>query len=178
VEAVKAFLQGRWLGHPLHALLVHVPTALWPASLVFDLLALLGVAGPAMVRTAFYAILLGLVVALLAVPAGLADWSDIKPEKPARRLGLYHMLLNLLIWTLWAVNLAWRWQLPETAEAASLGAVLLSFLANGLLLISGYLGGRMVYDFGISVARVSKQRWRRVAAAGGARLPSEEQGQS
>jgi uncharacterized membrane protein len=171
---MKEFLQGRWLGHPLHALLVHVPTALWPAALVFDLLALAGIGGEAMVRTAFYAILFGLVMALLAVPAGLADWSDIKPEKPARKLGLYHMGLNLLIWTLWALNLAWRWQLPDTAQAPPLGAVFLSLVANALLLISGYLGGRMVYHYGISVARGSKQRWRKLAEAGHARLPVEE----
>lgn len=173
---MKAFLQGRWLGHPLHVLLVHIPTAAWPAALVFDVLALLGIGGQAMVRTSFYAILLGLVVALAAVPAGLADWLDIKPDRPARKLGVYHLTLNLVIWALWALNLAWRWSLPETADSVPLGAVALSVLANGLLLISGYLGGRMVYDNGISVARVSKKRWRRVAEAGRARLPEQEKG--
>jgi uncharacterized membrane protein len=173
---MKAFLQGRWLGHPLHTLLVHVPVAVWPAALVFDLLSLVGIGGQAMVRTSFYAILFGLVVALLAVPAGLADWADIKPEKPARKLGLYHMLLNLVIWALWAANLAWRWRLLETAEVVPLGAALLSLVANGLLVVSGYLGGRMVYHYGISVARVSKARWRKVAEAGRARLPVEEKG--
>jgi hypothetical protein len=35
----------------------------------------------------------GLVTALLAVPPGLADWAEIKKEKPAWKMGLYHMAL-------------------------------------------------------------------------------------
>lgn len=41
---LKDFLQGKWLGHPLHPLLVHLPTALWPAALVFDILSIAGIA--------------------------------------------------------------------------------------------------------------------------------------
>jgi uncharacterized membrane protein len=173
---MKAFLQGQWLGHPLHGLLVHLPIGLWSAVCVFDTLSLLGVAGAAMVRLGFYAILVGLVVALAAIPAGLADWLDVKPEKPAWKLGLYHLVLNLIVWLLWALNLAWRWNMPADAATAPLGAAVLSFVTTGLLLVSAYLGGRMVYGYGIGVARVSKARWRRQAEAGGARLPAGEKG--
>jgi hypothetical protein len=31
----------------------------------------------------------------------------------------------------------------------------------------------MVYDYGISVARMSKKKWRKIAEAGGANLPQE-----
>ena len=183
---MKEFLQGRWLGHPLHALLVHVPTALWPAALVFDLLANSGAVGPeasaALLRTSFWAIAFGLLVALLAVPTGLADWIDIKPDKPARKLGLYHMGINLTVWLLWAINLGLRLNLPEDAASLpgatslSAGPLALSFIANALLLLSGYLGGRMVNHYGISVARVSKDKWRREAESAGANVPAQEKG--
>jgi hypothetical protein len=32
------FLKGKWLRHPLHPILVHVPMAIWPSALIFDLL--------------------------------------------------------------------------------------------------------------------------------------------
>jgi hypothetical protein len=32
------FLKGTWLGHPLHPILVHVPMAMWPGALIFDVL--------------------------------------------------------------------------------------------------------------------------------------------
>lgn len=172
--SLKEFLQGAWLGHPIHTALVHIPTALWPAALVFDVLTVLGIGGNPMVRTSYYCILAGLVVSLLAVPTGLADWWDIKPEKPARKLGLYHLGLNVVIVVIEAVNLYLR--LGDELEATAVGAtpLLLSVLAVGLLLVAGYLGGRMVYNYGTSVARLSKDKWRRMAEAGGANVPEEK----
>jgi hypothetical protein len=32
------FLKGTWLGRPLHPILVHVPMAMWPGALIFDVL--------------------------------------------------------------------------------------------------------------------------------------------
>jgi uncharacterized membrane protein len=111
---------------------------------------------------------------LLAVPAGLADWSDIKRDKPAWKIGLYHLILNLVVVALWAVNFGLRWWGPTLAAAAVPAIPLtLSVVGTLLLFISGYLGGKMTYDYGINVARTSKQKWRRIAEAGGAKLPSE-----
>ena len=47
----------------------------------------------------------------------------------------------------------------------------LSILGTAILIISAYLGGRMTYHYGISVARMSKDEWRQIAEAGGANLP-------
>ena len=165
------FLQGKWLGHPLHPALVHIPTALWPAAFVFDLLSLGGEI--AFAPLAFYAILAGLVVAVLAFPTGIADWTDIKREKPAWKLGLIHMLLNVVVSVMWAINLALRVPTYSSAASVPTGLVALSGVATLLLVVSGYLGGRMIYDHGISVARLSKEKWRKIAKEGGAALPPE-----
>jgi uncharacterized membrane protein len=63
------FLKGKWLKHPMHPILVHVPTAMWPSSLIFDLLSRWN--GNVMVRLSFYAIIFGLAVSLVAVPTGV-----------------------------------------------------------------------------------------------------------
>ena len=170
------FLQGKWLGHPLHPILVHIPTALWPAALVFDLLSWFGVGGNALVRAATYAILVGLVVAVAAVAAGIADWSGIKRERPAWKIGLIHMLLNLAVIIVWAIDLYLRWGTRDVAARVGTIPLLLSLVGTLVLLVSGYLGGRLVYDYGISVARNSKEEWRRAAEAGGARVPAPEEG--
>ncbi len=168
---LKEILQGEWLGHPLHPAIVHLPTALWPAALLFDVLTQFGVGGNALVRASFYALGLGLAAALLAAPTGLADWWDIKREKPAWRLGLWHMGLNIVALVLAAVNLFLRLGDELRAEAVGTAPLLLSLLTTLILLVSGYLGGRMVFHYGTSVARQSKKKWRERAAAGGARLP-------
>lgn len=164
------FLQGKWLKHPLHPALVHIPTALWPVALIMDVIAQFR-PDNAFVQLAFYAILIGLIIALLAIPTGYADWTDIRPEKPAWKLGLYHMILNGIISILWGINLALRVQGFQADSSVPLGLVGLSALATVLLLISGYLGGRMIYGYGINVARLSKKKWRKIAQEGGAVVP-------
>ncbi|HEX8230275.1 MAG TPA: DUF2231 domain-containing protein [Chloroflexia bacterium] len=172
---MKDFLQGKWLKHPLHPIIVHIPTALWPASLLFDLLANLR-NDNTLVQAAFYMALFGWVSALAAIPTGLADWMDIKREKPAWRLGVYHMALNLTATLLWGFNLLLRW--GDVSTTASVGALPLGLSVVGtlILFVSGYLGGRMVYHYGIGIARLSKGKWRRVAERGGARVPRKEEG--
>lgn len=168
---LNAFLQGKWLGHPLHPALVHVPTGLWPAALAFDLLYRAGDGDGDFARAAFYCIAVGLAGAVLAVPPGNADWLEIKPEKPARRIGLYHLALNVTAAIIWSLNLAVRWRDPDTVPTSGL---LLSAVGVAILLVSGYLGGRMVYDYGIGIARQSKKKWRMIAQTGGANLPEEK----
>jgi hypothetical protein len=51
----------------------------------------------------------------------------------------------------------------------------LSVVGTLILVVSGYLGGRMVYHYGIGIARLSKGRWRRVAERGGANVPKKEE---
>ena len=166
-------LKGNWLKHPLHPIIVHVPMAMWPSALIFDLLSQWQIGGNAMVRLSFYAIIFGLVASFLAVPTGVLDWSGIKKEKPAWKIGLYHMMLNLVAALLFAINFGLRMQDFREATTVARIPLALSLIGTGLLIGSAYLGGRMVYDYGISVARMSKPKWRKIAEAGGANLPPE-----
>src|SRR5213595_1976358 len=141
------FLKGKWLGHPLHPILVHVPMAMWPGALIFDLLSKWQIGGNAMVRLSFYAIVFGLLASLLAVPTGLVDWTGIKKEKPAWKIGLYHMSLNLITTLLFALNLALRWQTFREVSKVDRIPLLLSVVGTLILIGSAYLGGRMVYEY-------------------------------
>lgn len=171
---LKSFLLGKWLGHPLHPAIVHVPIALWVGSLVMDLLTLFHVGGNALVRTSFVAILFGLLSTALVIPAGIAEWTQIKREKPAWKLALYHMLLNVVVSLLLVGSLLLRLGDNLRLDQVPLSAFTLNFMANIVLGVSGYIGGRMVYDKGIAVARMSRKQWRQIAAAGNANLPPEK----
>lgn len=167
---LKDLLQGKWLGHPLHPALVHVPTALLPAAVVFDLCSFAG--GNIFVRTSFFAIAVALLAVLAAIPTGLADWSSVKPGKPAYTLGRRHLLLNVIVTILFAINLFIR-RNDLDADHVTAVQLFLSIVGTGILFVSGYLGGLMTFDHGVSVARQSKQKWRAIAEAGHARLPEE-----
>jgi Predicted membrane protein len=168
---LSEFLQGKWLGHPLHAALVHVPVGAWVIACGIDIALRAGwIAGPVPLRLAHYAVAFGLLGALIAVPPGLADWLQIKPDKPAKKLGVYHLLLNAVSAILWAVNFTLRLASPDALTTP----ILLTSLAGTALLFAGaYLGSLMVYDHGIGVARFSKKELRQRAVRAGSRVPEE-----
>ena len=149
---LKAFLQGKPFRHPLHPALVHFPIGLFLLSLLLDLASYLWDASNAVVRTSMYAMALGLVGAVLAALAGFADWSDIRRDHPAKKTANIHMTLNLSATTLFAVNLFLRMGQLDAAPTPFI-PLLLSFIGVGIILVSGYLGGTMVYDDGVGVGR-------------------------
>jgi uncharacterized membrane protein len=164
-------LQGKWLGHPLHPALVHLPIGAWFSACVLDVIAMAGAQNSGLARLALYFVGAGLALALLAVPTGIADWSEIKKEKPAWKLGLYHMIANAIAALIWCGNFGLRLHTLDAAQPIT-GPILVTSLAGTLVLfVSGYLGKLMVFDHGISVARESKKKWRAIAERGGARLP-------
>jgi uncharacterized membrane protein len=160
---------------PLHSLIVHVPVATWSGALIFDALSRLHLGGNAMVRLSFFSILFGLIAALLAIPTGVLDWGGVKREKPAWKIGLFHMAINLVVTVLFAMNLGVRLSTWKTAETVSVTSFLLSAIGTIFLFVGAYLGGQMVYNYGVGVARRSKEKWRRRAEEGGARLPKKEE---
>jgi uncharacterized membrane protein len=175
--AVKEFFQGGWLGHPLHPLLVELPVSLWPAALVLDVLTRLDIGANVLVNASFVAVLLGVLAAVPAAVAGVIDWSGVKQRNPAWRVGLYHLGMNATATVLALVSLVLR--IPDLG-AEEVGSLALILLAGSALLvaISGYLGGRMVYEYGVSVARLTKDYWRRVAEEGGADSPAKKRRES
>jgi len=168
-----AILQGKWLGHPLHPAIVHLPIGAWFAAAIIDLAHRRPHGADAWDHLALYCVVAGLIGAVLAVPTGVADWAPIKKEKPAWKLGLLHMTLNILAAVLWAANLGLRWKSIDTDDPVTAAVLLTSLVAALLVLVSGYVGSLMVFDQGVSVARQSKKKWRRIAQRGHANLPEE-----
>ena len=86
------------------------------------------------------------------------------------------MILNGVVVVLWGVNVYLRVEGLRTETSVPVGLVGLSAFATLLLLISGYLGGRMIYAYGINVARLSKKKWREIAQEGRSAVPPESEG--
>jgi uncharacterized membrane protein len=125
-------------GHPIHPMLVTIPIGLWIFSLVCDFIAM-GSANPETWQaTAFYAMVGGILGALAAALPGLVDLLSLR-DAAIRKTALTHMGLNLAIVALYAVN-AWTRYQNLVSDATSLG---LSVVAIAMLLVSGWLGGKM-----------------------------------
>jgi uncharacterized membrane protein len=113
----------------------------------------MGWGGPAWSAAAFYTLAGGLVGALIAAPFGLIDFLGLRDPR-ARRIGLAHLVLNLVVVAVFAVDL---WLRTRTVPGAAL-PITLSAIGNGMLLGSGWLGGELVYVLGVAVEPVVEIR--------------------
>ncbi|MFD3538451.1 Rieske 2Fe-2S domain-containing protein [Streptomyces sp. NPDC058662] len=92
-------LHGRWLGHPLHPLMVQLPLGSWMSAAVLDLV-------PGQKRAAQVLVGVGLVAALPAAVAGWTDWAELR--RPQMRVGMVHAAANAAGVALYAVSFAAR----------------------------------------------------------------------
>jgi uncharacterized membrane protein len=133
-------------GHPIHPMLVTIPIGLWLFSLVCDFIALQSAEPETWAAASLYAMVGGLIGALAAGLPGLIDLVSLK-DSAIRGTALKHMGLNLVVVVLFAIN-AWTRYQGTVSAAVSVG---LSIIAIALLLVSGWLGGKMVYEAGVAV---------------------------
>ncbi len=127
-------------------MLVPFPIALWIFSLCADVIFLAGWGGPAWNNAAIYTMAGGIIGALLAAPFGLIDLLSVSDPR-AKNIGKAHMVMNLVLVALFAINL---W-LRVTGTAVAGWPIILSVFGILLLGLSGWLGGEMVYVHGVAV---------------------------
>ena len=145
-QPLQDFLNGVWLGHPLHPALTDVPLGSWTAALTLD--ALDEISGnDGFGRGADAAVAVGLVGAVAAAVTGMADWQHLGGEE--RRVGLLHGLLNTGAVLLYARSLALR---RRQERRAGRGFALLGFLASTA---AAYVGGKLVYSYRVGVDRAA-----------------------
>jgi uncharacterized membrane protein len=131
--------------HPIHPILVVFPIGLWVFSFVCDL-AYAASGHASWYDAAFYAMAGGIIGGVAAAIPGLIDLLSINTPI-VRRMGITHMLLNICAVALFSINLFLRTQMG----AGSVAPVLLSVIGLFLILMSGWLGGQMVYVYGVGV---------------------------
>lgn len=137
-------------GHPFHPILVTIPIGTWVASFVFDIIALVADDPGPYVTAANILILIGLIGAVLAAAVGLLDLSMLERGTAARKTALIHMSLNLAVMVLFLVSLLVRWGHGD--DDISVIGFILSIVALALLGVSGWLGGKLAYHYGVRVA--------------------------
>jgi uncharacterized membrane protein len=150
---VSAVLAGPY-GHPFHPILVTVPIGAWVSSLVFDIGAKVVDDPEFLAKGSVWLIAIGVVGALAAALVGLLDLFAIPSGTTAFRTALIHMSLNLAVTVSYAINFVWR--TGDTTDVAT-GQLVLSVVSLAALGVSGYLGGKLAYHYGVRVADESTQ---------------------
>jgi uncharacterized membrane protein len=138
------------LGHHVHPMLVVFPLGLLAISLIFDGIYLV-TDNPVFARTAYWDILAGVIGGLTAAVFGFWDWLTIPARTRAKRIGAWHGAMNVVVVGLFAVSWLIRHS-DALHHAPSTAALVLSGLAVGLMMVSGWLGGELVERLGIGIA--------------------------
>jgi len=143
-QKLRNFLNGTWLGEPLHVVLTDVPIGAWTVAIIFDILGLI-LHRRELASAADVSIGIGLAGAAGAAVTGATDWSDVDP--PARRLGLVHGLLNLGGTAIFATSLVLR------RKKSRRSGFIVSALGYAVMGYAAHLGGKLVYEHRVGVDR-------------------------
>ncbi len=147
IRPVQNFLNGTWLGHPVHAAVTDVPVGALTVSIVADLISQHVVADVALV--------IGLLAMVAAAVTGLADYTEV--DGNARNRATVHGTIMVVTLVVYALSLAIRAGNPPDR----LPAVILAVVGYLLLSLGAAIGGDLVYLIG---THVNRHAWRGAGA--------------
>jgi len=159
---VADVLHGKQIGHPLHPILTDITIGSWSLSWVFDLFSLLTRSRSAR-NAADTLVTLGTISAVPTALAGITDFSGIKQDAAGH--GAVHGLLN-------TVGLFFFWRsMKNRARNQHLTGFFYSTLGLGLMTLSAWLGGELIYDRRVGVSHLPEKE---IADDWTAILPADE----
>ena len=143
IRPLKDFLNGTWLGHPLHAVLTDAPIGIFTAVILLDVLNQRIAADVTLV--------LGVLAMAAAAVAGLADYTDTD-EVPRTRATL-HATLMVVALLVYVASLAVRASGPADRAVP----IVLSIVGFVIVSAGAYVGGEVAYVFG---NMINRHAWR------------------
>jgi len=139
--------RAKFLGHPVHPMLIVFPLGLLATAAIFDIIAL--IRGTLyLFNAAYWMIAAGIIGGLISAVFGLIDWLAIPAGTRAKNIGLWHGAGNVIVVVLFA--LSW-WLRRASPDNPPTNALVLSFSAVAIALVTGWLGGELVDRLGVGV---------------------------
>lgn len=135
-------------GHPIHPMIVPLAIGGFLLSFIFDIVCLATGHVDPWATVAFYTMIGGVVGALVAAVFGLVDLVSLPSGSSTKKIALTHMGINLVVVALFAYNAWVRHEQPNPSGTP----FILSIVGVLLLVVSGWLGGKMVYEAGVGVS--------------------------
>jgi uncharacterized membrane protein len=133
-------------GHPIHPMLVPIAIGGFVLSFAFDLIALATGSGNPWNLLAYYTMVGGILGALAAAVPGLIDLLSLPPGY-TKGIAVKHMLINLTVVAIYVFNAYLRHGNTQDLKLP----MILSVVTVLMLLVSGWLGGKMVFEAGVGV---------------------------
>jgi|SRR5215213_527732 len=139
-------------GHPIHPMIIPFPLALWATSFVSDVLFYF-MRHPTLLVISKFLLAGGCITAVAAAIPGIVDWLAIPPTE-VKKVANWHARLNVIALIVFAISFFLRLQSYSHWVGERLTIpFLLSLVGVILITISGYLGGELVFRYGVGQTR-------------------------
>jgi nitrite reductase/ring-hydroxylating ferredoxin subunit/uncharacterized membrane protein len=139
IRPIKDFLNGTWLGHPVHAATTDLPIGALTVVIVLDVLG--------QPTAADIALVVGILSMVVSALAGAADYADTVGTSRLR--ATVHSTLMTIALIVYLVSLVLRAGAPAD-RALPIGLSILGYL---IVTAGAYIGGDVVYVLGNVVSR-------------------------
>jgi uncharacterized membrane protein len=141
-------------GHPLHPPLTDATIGAYTAATVAAFASVIGVAHVAAAHAWWLALVIALLITSLTALTGFADWLTIEWGSPLWRTATMHMgaMLTATVFFLIAVLVGHS---GYTHGAVHTGPFILTLAGFGFLTLGGWLGGAIVFVYGMRVLNLT-----------------------
>lgn len=153
---MSALLAGPY-GHPYHPMLVTIPVGAWVISLGFDVASHLASRPGFLAMGSEWLIAIGVIGAIAAGLVGFLDLAGIPAGTRAFRTACTHMFINVTLIVAYGADFAWRYHSEARGTPVGDSMIALSVACVAALAVSGYLGGKLTYRYGVRVAAEASQ---------------------
>jgi uncharacterized membrane protein len=158
------------LGAPMHPIFVHFTIALTSASLVFDALGFF-LGKTSLTNAGGWTLLGSAVMTLMTISTGLTSSTRAPVEEgEARSFLRAHMALGLVFFGLLVAITFWRISLWQNGRGVSWLYLISLAVVSLVMSMQGYLGGELVYRYGVEVEQAHRELPEREAQSAPPRL--------
>jgi uncharacterized membrane protein len=143
-------------GHPLHPPLTDATIGTYTFATVAAVLSKVGIAEQEAAQAWTLALIVGLIVTGAAALTGLADWVRIERGTALFRTATAHMIAMLLATALFLVSIGAGYS-DGIDGALPDGAFILTLAGFFMLTVGGWLGGSIVFNYGMRVLNLVEE---------------------
>ena len=150
-------------GHPLHPPLTDATIGIYTFATVAAVLSKLGIAEQEAAQGWTLALIIGLVVSAPTALTGFADWMQIARGTPLWRTATAHMIAMLIATAFFLVAIGAGYSDGIDGAVAD-GAFILTLVGFLMLTLGGWLGGAVVFTYGMRVLNLVEEPASRAAS--------------
>jgi uncharacterized membrane protein len=143
-------------GHPLHPPLTDAAIGTYTFAAIAAVLSKLGVAEETAAQAWALALIVGLVLGAGAALTGFADWVRITRGTPLFRTATAHMVAMLFATAFFLIAIGAGYGDGSDGVITD-GALILTLIGFGLLTFGGWLGGTVVFHYGMRVLNLVEE---------------------